>query len=132
MRKCEIYEERATSVKSSANFSDVMPGRSTRRNTAEDRIIAFADVSKKLRETDKQYKEMRGQVETALDSLLYWQASLIYHFYIYNPLFEYDEAITGAGYITGTKDRRQIRTKLDAAKEALADVLIAQGVDIEK
>lgn len=100
-------------------------------NGHETRLIAYMDASNEYKATYNEYKQHQEQLENALYNVLYWQALVIERVYYTNALMECPNELYGVGDILKTNDRHKIQAKLTEAKEALAVLLRAQGVEIE-
>lgn len=131
-KKALEAETRVTSPRDPLNIGDGIPGRGSGSNATENKLLDYIDIHKEYSETHQQYIEARDAINAAIDNLLYWQGCLIYQVYIYNATFNNDDNLKGTDLILRTKNRREILAKLGEAKEALADQLRAQGVEIEK
>ena len=129
--KLTIAQERALNVRSPGNVGDGTPYTRTNENAAETRLLNYIDIGKEYDTATKTYIDTRKQVINAIDYLLYWQGCLIYQVYIYNVVIEADDDLSGADDILHTNNRREILAKLAEAKEALADLLREQGIEIE-
>lgn len=112
------------------NFDGTPAGR-RHDNGHEARLVAYVDASKEYDAAYNEYKRHQEQLENALYNVLYWQALVIERVYYTNVLMEYPNELYGVGNILKTDDRHKIRAKVTEAKEALADLLRAQGVEIE-
>ena len=123
-------EAKATSPHVSLNLGDGIPGRSG-ANATENKLLDYVEASKAYTKVTRQHNEIRSALLMAIDNLLYWQGCLIYQVYIYNVAIEADDSLNGADEILRTDNRREILAKLAEAKAALADLLRAQGLDIE-
>lgn len=136
-KRDRLYEkllaaEERTAPRDPLNLGDGVPGRRSGSNTTEDKLLTYIDASSAYREASRQYTNVRDALNLAIDNLLYWQGCLIYQVYIYNVYFDIDDDLKGADEILRTDNRREILAKLGEAKEALADLLRAQGVEIEQ
>lgn len=137
-RKCnrlykimQAAELKATSPRDPLNLGDGIPGRKSGGNSTEDRLLDYINANQDYCDAYQQYKAIRDEIETTIDNLLYWQGRLIYHVYIYNVFLDEADDLHGAEDILNTNSRREILAKLAEAKAALADLLRAQGVEIE-
>ena len=127
-----IASEKALNVNSPGNIGAGTPHQRTTENKAEKRLLNYIDLHNEYSREIEIYTETRKQILKAIDYLLYWQGSLIYQVYIYNVTFDDRDELDGANEIVHTNSRRAILAKLAEAKEALADQLRAQGVEIEQ
>ena len=130
-KKMLIAEEKATTPRDPLNLGDGIPGRRSGSNTTETKLLEYIDASRAYSEAYTQFREARDTLTGAIDNLLYWQGNLIYQIYIYNATFSSGDDIKDAGDILRTSNRREILAKIAEAKAALADLLRAQGVEIE-
>lgn len=129
--KLVIAQERALNVRSPLNLGDGTPGTRTNENATESRLIRYIDVHNEYEKATRLYIDTRKQLLSAMDFLLYWQGCLIYQVYIYNVSIEAEDDLNGAEDILHTRNRGVILAKLAEAKEALAEKLREQGVEIE-
>ena len=130
LRYLELHE-RAVSPGCGLDLGDTGQRIKGSGNATEDRLIKAADGLREWRAANDKYKEIRAQLDAAVDELKYWQGCLIVHVYIYNVTFEADDDLKGADEILHTTNRREILAKLDESKRHLAEILRSQGVDIE-
>lgn len=112
------------------NLGDGIPARNRNENGHETKLLAYIDAGNEWSAARDEYKHFRDQLEQAIYNMVHWQALIINQIYIYNLYFGYDE-MRDVDEILKTKDPAQIRAKLAEAKAALADMLRAQGVEIE-
>lgn len=124
------YDTRATAPRSSLNLGDGTP-RSRNKGANEDNLIGLSDALKEQREASQQYKKFREELYSNIYNLLYWEGLLIERVYIHNVIVNAADDLHGADDILNTKNRAQILAKLKEAKQHLADLLRAQGVEIE-
>lgn len=100
-------------------------------NGHESRLIAYIDANKEYTALYNEFKQHQEQLEKAFLNVLHWQALVIERIYYTNALMEYQNELYGVGDILKTDDRRKIQAKVKEAKNALAEKLRAQGVEIE-
>ena len=112
------------------HFNGIPAGRRN-DNGHETRLIEYVDASNEYKAAYNEYKRHQEQLENALYNVLYWQALVIERVYYTNALMECPNELYGVENILKTNDRHKIQAKLTEAKEALADLLRAQGVEIE-
>ena len=112
------------------HFNEIPAGRRN-DNGHETRLIEYVDANNEFKAAYSEYKRHQEQLENALYNVLYWQALVIERVYYTNALMECPNELYGVENILKTNDRHKIRAKLTEAKEALADLLRAQGVEIE-
>lgn len=124
---CEI-EEKATSPQT-YNFGSGAPRGRNGNNTRENLLVELADASNEFNAAFEEYKNFRNRLQRNIYNLLYWQGLIIEQVYIYNR--NRDNDLYGVNELLFTDDRREILAKLDEAKAALAEILRAQGVEIE-
>ena len=123
-------ETMVTSPRDSLNIADGLPGKSN-GNAHETRLLKYIDTGRKFSAVNKQYKKACEDLHRAIDNLLYWQGSLILQVYYYNAYYGIDDNLQGADEILHTRSRGAIIAKLTESKTALADLLRAQGVEID-
>lgn len=127
--KLKHYFDKATSTPGSS--FDGMPRRRSHENMHETWMIEYADAKREWTAINNKFYEVKEQLESTVDYLLYWEGRLIYQLYIYNVILGGDDPMDGAEEILHTQDRDKIDAKLDKAKSHLRQLLIKQGVELE-
>lgn len=131
-KKLVEAKARVISPRDPLNLGDGVPGRRSNENTQETKLLNYIDASRAYTDAMRYYIDSRDEITDAINNLLYWQGCLIYQVYIYNAAIEADDDLDGTDEIIKTKNRAEILAKLSETKAALADLLRAQGVEIEK
>ena len=128
--KLKAIESRSINPRSSLNLGDGVPANSRNVNGTETRLLEYIDAGKAYTVASNDYKTFREQLKQTTANMVHWQAQIIEQIYVYNVFFGYDD-FDGVGEILRTTDRHRILMKLDESKRSLADLLRAQGVEIE-
>lgn len=110
---------------------DGLPVCHSSTNSTETRLLDYLDAGQEFRKINEVYTQYTEQLQKSINYLLHWEALLIEQIYIYNVHYGYDD-LYGIDHILNTKSRSAMITKLNIAKGHLADLLIKQGVEIEK
>lgn len=125
-----LKAEERTAPRDPLNLGDGIPARRS-GNANEDKLLTYIDATRTYKKAYTQYTEVCNALSLAINNLLYWQGCLICRVYLYNACLDVDDDLQGADEILRTDDRREILAKLGESKAALADLLRAQGVEIE-
>ena len=123
------YENRATTPRTTG-AGDGIPHR-TQENKTETRLIEYADAVKEYKQAQSQYIDLRRRLSAAVYELKHWQGILIEELYIYNTALDRETEITDFAEMLQTKDKRKMQHKLAEAREALRQVLVSQGENID-
>ena len=121
--------DKATSTHNSV--FDGMPLTKNSENAHETKLIEYADAKREWDEIHKRFYDIKNQIESAIDYLLYWEGSLIYRVYIYNVFGTRDDPLEGADEILHTNSQHIINVRLTEAKSHLRHILINQGIELE-
>lgn len=129
-RRSIAREHIATNHRDSLNLGDGVHHKN-KENVVETKAINAADAFREWKETYNKYFAFRDQFDEAIDSLLYWEGSLLNKVYILNTFSDDPDDLNGADEILRTTDRRVIISKLNIAKEHLKENLIRAGVELD-
>ena len=129
--KLKEVESRTINPRSGLNLGDGISTNSRNVNGTESRLLEYVDAGKAYTAARRNYTEFRKNLKSTVFNMPHWAALIIEQIYIYNVFSDREDNLYGVSDILNTNDRRQILAKLREAKEILADLLRAQGVDIE-